>query len=534
MSLKRVFILLRGVTFIVSSILFLSACSSNTPEFSMPKKESITTLPKGKAPLLKYLSNTDKKLGNKTALYSLFGPHDAFAAKLFLVDHATTSLDVQYYLYQDDMIGKVFSAHLYMAAERGVHVRILVDDMSTSGKDDKFEKLASHPNIELRLFNPNRLRTSMRNVALLLDVNKLGRRMHNKALIADGAAAIIGGRNIGDVYYAFSKETLFLDYDALLIGSEIPDIYEEFDIYWNSEQSVSSKEILVHNDESSKRLFMEKIQKDLAVFSRTERSKAVSKSDFYKKIANNTLQLTVTDDTDFYYDHPSKISTNEDDDTYHISSQIDEDLKRVDKSIIIISPYFIPSKEMMQRIKSMRARGVKVTIVTNSLSSTDVFAVYSAYKGYIKTLVTIGVDLYEVKSNSYKKYMKRKKVQYVPSIALHTKMMILDDDRLVIGSANMDPRSDKLNTEIMMIVSSKKVVKEASARLDVLLNLRYLYKLSWGLYPEDEDDIMPYHGPVWHTKEKGIDKTYYTPPHTGYFKKIGTDLVSLLPIKGYL
>ena len=327
------------MTFIVSSILFLSACSSHTPEFSMPKKKSSTKLPKGKAPILKYLNNTDKKLGNKTALYSLFTPHDAFAAKLFLVDHAKTSLDVQYYLYHDDMIGKVFSAHLYMAAERGVNVRILVDDMSTSGKDDKFEKLASHPNIELRLFNPNRLRTSMRNVALLLNVNKLGRRMHNKALIADGAAAIIGGRNIGNAYYAFSKEMMFFDYDALLIGSEITDIYEEFDIYWNSEQSVSSKEILVHNDESSKRIFMDKIQKDLAVFSRTERSKAVAKSDFYKKIANNTLQLTVTDDTDFYYDYPSKISTSEDDDKYHISSQIDEDLKRIDKSLTIVYTY---------------------------------------------------------------------------------------------------------------------------------------------------------------------------------------------------
>ena len=189
---------------------------------------------------------------------------------------------------------------------------------------------------------------------------------------------------------------------------------------------------------------------------------------------------------------------------------------------------------MMQRRKVLRARDVKVTIITNSLSSTDVFAVYSAYKSYIKVLVNMGVDLYEVKSNSYKKYMKSKKMEHLPSMSLHTKMMILDDDRIVIGSANMDPRSDKLNTEIMMIVSSEKVVKEANVQLDKVLNLRYLYKLSWGVYPKEEDDIMPYHGPVWHTKEKGIEKIYYTPPHTGYFKKIGTDIVSLFPIKGYL
>ncbi len=211
----------------------------------------MTKLPKGKAPLLNYLRKTDKALANRSAFYPLSDPTDAFAARLFLIDNATTSLDVQYYIYEDDRIGKVFTAHLLMAAQRGVKVRILVDDMITSGKDEEWEKLALHPNIKLRLFNPNRLRTSFPNIALLLDVNHLGRRMHNKALISDGAATIIDGRNIGNVYFASSKETLFIDYDILVIGKVLPDIYEEFDIYWNSKEAVPSKEVFAYDDPKS-------------------------------------------------------------------------------------------------------------------------------------------------------------------------------------------------------------------------------------------------------------------------------------------
>ncbi len=531
---KQYFIYLLNIIITGSITFFLSACSHKAAQAPVSKQESMTKLPKGKAPLLNYLGKTDKKLTNYSAFYPLHQPTDAFAARLFLVDNATTSLDVQYYIYEDDRIGKVFTAHLLLAAQRGVKVRILIDDLSTSGKDEEWEKLALHPNIELRLFNPNKLRTSFRNIALLLDINRLGRRMHNKALIADGAAAIIGGRNIGNVYFASSKETLFIDYDILAIGKVIPDIYKAFDLYWNSKEAEPSQEVFIYNDTKSYLAAKKDLEDELKAFSKSPVGKAIIKSDFNQKIARKKLKLTVAKRTDFYYDHPSKVNTDEKDDSTHISTQISEDLKHIQNDLIIISPYFIPSNEMMARLKILRKRGIRVTIITNSLASTDVFLVYGGYKGSIKALVEMDVKLYELKPHSFKKFLRTKKWINYRSLSLHTKMMILDDNRLGIGSANIDPRSDKLNTEILMVVSSEKLAKEQRERLDEIINLENLYQLSWGKYPNAFDEDVTHYGPIWHTIEEGKAKTYYAPPHTGFWKKLGTDISSLLPIKGYL
>ena len=516
-----------GITF------FLSACSHKIPEASAHKQTSVTKLPKDKVLLLAYLDKTDQALANNSAFYSLIAPTDAFAARLFLIDHATTSLDVQYYIYKADTIGQVFSAHLLMAAHRGVKVRILMDDLTTTGKDEQWQKLASHPNIELRLFNPNTLRTSFRNLALLFNVNSLGKRMHNKSLIADGSAAIIGGRNIGDVYFASSAQTLFLDYDVLITGKVVPDIYNAFDIYWNSKESVPSEDVLDNNNQSH---FADNqdLKNGIKLFNESPAGKAILNSDFNRKIAQKNLQLIVAKQTDFYYDHPSKVSTDEKDNKTHISVQISEDFKHIKDDLIVISPYFIPSDEMMLRFKALREKGIKVTIITNSLASTDVFPVYGGYQEYIKPLVEMGVKLYELKPNSFKKILSKTEWANPNSISLHTKMIIIDNSRLGIGSANIDPRSDKLNTEILMIVSSEKLAKEERKELDKVMKLKNFYQLSWGKYPNMFDEDITQYGPIWHTLEDGEKKVYYAPPHVGFWKHLGTDIFSLLPIKGYL
>ena len=531
---KRYFISFSKLIIGLSIILLLSACSQKKPQSPVHKEESVTQIPKGEASLLMHLKKTNTALADKSAFYPLPQPTDAFAARLFLIDHATTSLNVQYYIYEDDTIGKVFAAHLLMAAQRGVKVRILLDDLSTSGKDAEWEKLTLHPNIKLRLFNPNKLRTSFRNIALLMDVNRLGRRMHNKALIADGSAAIIGGRNIGDVYFASGTETLFVDYDILTIGKIMPEINEQFDIYWNSTEAVPSKEVFAYDDPKLRDIVKKDLDEELKDFRDTPVGKAINNANFNQKIAQNDLQLIVAKRTDFYYDHPTKVNTNENDNSTHISSQISEDLKHIKDDLVIISPYFIPSDQMIQNLKMLRERGVEVTILTNSLASTDVFLVYGGYKGYIKTLVEMGVNLYELKPHSFRKFLRTKEWINKQSLSLHTKLMILDQDRLGIGSANIDPRSDKLNTEILMIVNSKILAEDQRKKLKEVINKKNLYKLSWGQYPHDfeEDDIE--YGPIWHTIEDDEKKIYYAPPHTGFWKKIGTDLSSLLPIKGYL
>ena len=262
-------------------------------------------------------------------------------------------------------------------------------------------------------------------------------------------------------------------------------------------------------------------------------AKSIKQSNFTQKIKNNTLTLTVAKESHFYYDPPSKVSTNENNDALHITQQVTKDLKNVEHHIIIISPYFIPSDEMLMSIQKMRRKNIKVSIITNSLASTDVFAVYGGYKDAIKPLVEMGVDLYEIKGDRFKKQLKKKKKKNISHISLHTKMMVVDDERLMIGSANLDPRSDKLNTEYFMVISSDKLAKEHRESLEKILNMNYMYKVSWGKHPYDGDNSIT-DGPIWKTLENGKIKTYYTPPKTSWFKMIGADLTSLLPVKGYL
>jgi len=513
-------------------LLLLNGCKEHTP---LPETTMVSTTQTLKnSPLMHYLKKTDRPIGKKSAFYPLSMPDDAFAARIFLIDHAKVSLDVQYYIYEDDLAGKIFSAHLLKAAQRGVKVRILLDDISTAGKDHALAMLAYHPNIQLRLFNPNHLRRAFRNFALLLDVNTLGRRMHNKMLVADGAAAIIGGRNIGDVYFTTLQETLFLDYDILCTGSVVPQLYHAFDLYWNNPQSVPSSKILSSSDTQTRyHNMIETLDDDLKSFSQSRLGKKLFQAPFYRTVQSKQLTLIVAEHSNLYYDHPNKILTPESNTTYHISAQVDKGLERVEHDVIIISPYFIPSQIMLSEIQKLRQRDINVTIITNSLASTDVFPVYGGYKESIKPLLKMGVTLYELKPHSLKPYTVKKKLPKVFRTSLHTKMIIIDNSRLIVGSANLDPRSDKLNTEIVLFISSKKLARQQRKELDPIINLHHFYKLTWEEHPIDEEGRI-YQGPVWHTIENGKKKVYYYPPKAALWKRLGTDIISLFPIKGYL
>ena len=520
-----------------SAMLVLVGCSTTEPTFKVIHEPSKTLVVKGDTSLKRHLHKTDKKLSNNSAFYSLDLPVDALAARLFLIDHAKKSLNVQYYIYEDDTIGKIFSGHLLLAAKRGVKVRILLDDLSTSGKDEALQKLALHPNVELRLFNPNKLRTSFRNLALLFNINSLGKRMHNKSLIVDGYAAIIGGRNIGDVYFAATDETLFLDYDVLSIGKVVPEISHAFDVYWNSEQAIPLAEVIGKSDvkyQEIEKEFSQQLSKGLEKFEKSRFGLAVKNAKFSKKIRSKTLFLTVSSHADLYYDEPSKVANDENDNTTHISKKLSKDLREVESNLIVISPYFIPSDEMMERMKYLRKKGVKITIVTNSLASTDVSPVYAGYQGYIKALVSMGIDLYELKPHSFTKLLEKKELKKIPRLSLHTKMIIMDKNILAVGSANIDPRSDKLNTELLMVITSKSLTQEESKNLKDVLNLNNFYKLSWGEYPKQFTEDPVQFGPIWYTIEEGNEKYYYERPEVGFFKALGTDMMSVLPIKGYL
>ena len=518
--------------FLLSSLLssFFYGCSTISP--TSKQIHTLLDTSKKDSQILKYFPHKGINLSHDSAFYSLQDPKDAFASRLFLLDHAKRSIDVQYYIYENDNTGLFFSYRLLKAADRGVKIRILLDDLSSTSLDRELRIISEHKNIELKLFNPNKLRSTFRNLALLFNIDSLGKRMHNKSLIIDGNVAIVGGRNIGDVYFAADDDVLFFDYDVLSIGKIVPKIVHQFDTYWHSKQAIPAKEILEGRFTQKEKIKVEKkFQKKIENFTQNSFGEALKGSDFYQKVHKNGIKFNKAKYAHLYYDYPAKVDSDEEDKKTHISSQIKDDFKLVKRKVTIISPYFIPSADMLESLREMCARGVKVTIITNSLASTDVFPVYSGYRWYIKDLVDMGVNLYELKPQSFKKYTKSKKWLKTNRTSLHTKMIVIDSHRLIVGSANIDPRSSKLNTELLLVIDSQQMAKDMQDRLDSITTMDNFYKLSWGAYPlEEEDNGLASYGPIWNDSKK----VYYSPPKSSYFRTLGTDLLSILPIEGYL
>jgi len=526
---------LRYICFIFSFLIsfILLGCGTKTPSvasYQKHTKPSINYNPKNIQTLLHYTLST-----NQSAFYPLDDPRDAFSARIYLIDHSTNSIDVQYYIYEDDISGAIFSYHLLQAAKRGVNVNILIDDLDTSGKDKAWLLLTMHPNIHLKLFNPIYFRKTLRFAKLAFNIDSLGKRMHNKALIIDDSVAIIGGRNIGNIYYATGDDTLFLDFDMLCAGEIVKDIKEMFLVFYHSHQAEEATAIL------DAKISQKEIQKEEKIlismvkqFKQTSIADAMLHSEFIQKVQTFTLELSLAD-AQFYYDLPQKVKANPTQKSYSIAHKIDQEIYKIQKEILIISPYFIPTKKMMEKFIYLRKKGIKITVITNSLASNDVFLVYSGYQKYIYQLLNIGVKLYELKPQSFHRLKKQKRWLTQNKVSLHTKLMILDKRYIGLGSANLDPRSIELNTEIFMIIDSKKLALELLQKTKKSIISDDFIKVTWGEIPVPYTlkDIK-FYGPIYKTTENGKEKTYYNPPYSGFFKTLGTNILSYFPIEGYL
>ena len=476
---------------------------------------------------------TDAPLAGRSAFRLLSEPADAYAARLYLVDHARKTLDVQYYIFKDDRIGNDFLYHLYLAAERGVKVRILLDDLTTTGEDTDWAMAACHPNIELKIFNPNPWRRFFRNVALVLGIETLGKRMHNKALVADGQAAIVGGRNIGDEYFLRGSPVMFIDADVVAVGAVVPKIAEAFEIYWRSEQAVAADEVLEGAfDAKTLRDALKSFLAENEAFENSDAFAPVRMAPFLRPDARTALPFTVARDAWFYYDLPEKVSGAE---ASFLSRRLRRDIEGAKERLVLVSPYFIPTGRMLERLEAARRRGVEVTVVTNSLASTDVAVVYSGYRKYIEPLLKMGVRLYEVKPVPLPEAKISREERRQRRMSLHTKMVVIDKERLVVGSANVDPRSAKLNTEYLLEIDAPPLVAQVDAQLASVIDETRLYRLAWEHYPAwAANGDEGYEGPVWITKERDEEVRYYRPPGVGFFKRLGIGLFGLLPVEGQL
>jgi cardiolipin synthase C len=462
---------------------------------------------------------------------------DAFVARLALAEVAERSLDVQYYIWHDDTTGRLLTAALLRAADRGVRVRVILDDIGTSPDDARLLLLDAHPNIELRLFNPVATR-SARMLGFIVDPARGNRRMHNKSFTADNQATIVGGRNIGDEYFEARADLDFGDLDVLAVGDVVNEVSTSFDLYWNSAATYPIRALSKAEVSAAE---LDAVRSALTAFVGSQRGEAYAQALRTSgltqqlragKLAFNAAQMRVL------ADDPAKVEQDEPDKSAYLLPQMLPEFTALSREFVLVSPYFVPGDNGVENLKRLRARGVRVRILTNSLAATDVTAVHAGYAKYRRALLEAGIELYEVKASARRADPKAAEAQPAAAptkhtltgssrASLHAKTMIFDCRRLFVGSMNVDPRSVFTNTEIGIMIDAPAVAAEACAQLTQGLPLN-TYRVE--LQPQPDGGARL----AWVTTEDGREVRLAEEPEASAWRKFQAWLFSLLPIEPLL
>jgi len=464
----------------------------------------------------------------ESGFYLLENNVDAFTARLNLINQAQQTLDLQYYSFHGDVSGKLIAQALIKAADRGVRVRVLLDDIDTLGADESIKILNAHPSIEIRIFNPFYFRGLLRYLEFIVDLSRVGRRMHNKVIIADNSLAIVGGRNISDVYFSADPDSLFLDIDLLSLGNVVINISISFDEYWNSRWSVPVSILYgrpkIRYALNKIKVILKKYQDEIK---QLDYVKTIQSSDLAKNKSMSELPF-IWSKAKLFYDLPDKISPDSN------GSQLKESLHDVftmaKEQLTIISPYFVPGKEGVKWFENLINKGIEVNIFTNSLAATDVTAVHAGYAAYRHALLELGVNLFELKATAYVMDRKRFKILRADSRAsLHAKIVIIDKSQLFMGSPNMDPRSADLNTEVGLFVDNKELSNQLLNLFADISSGKNSYRIMLDKGNESNKSAL-----IWQSEEGGELRQFTSEPKVGLFRKLKVYFFSWLPIEHLL
>jgi putative cardiolipin synthase len=445
---------------------------------------------------------------------------EAFIVRLALADLAERSLDMQYYVWDGDTTGRIIVDHVMRAADRGVRVRLLVDDPFYKASDSVKACLDAHPNVEIRLFNPltNR-RWSI--LDFIFDFGRVNRRMHNKLMVSDNAAAIVGGRNIGDIYYGVNTIANYRDLDVLAVGPVVRDLSGVFDQFWNSPSTVPIAAIVDRGHGAA----------DLdGILVRLR--EAVAAADYPYPIDQDLDQL-VAEGTELrndlvwahgqiIADDPKTVARGKESDD--VIQFIRGRIAKLKQELLVESPYFVLPAGAQATVKALHERNVRVRVLTNSLASNDMLPAHSGYAKTRRRLLENGMELYELRPDTdafrpgWSLRSKRS------SAALHTKAMAFDGEAVFIGSFNLDPRSAVINTEAGLYIESPELAKRLTAYM------------ATGVVPANSYRVLldPNREIVWETLRDGKWVRYQDEPETGFRRRFVADLLKLFPIDSQL
>lgn len=500
--------------------LVLAACAGSLPPLEQrtvsqslsPAEARATTMGQAISPLA-------AEHPEQSGILPIVNARDAFASRKILAEAAEQTLDVQYYIWSNDKTGILLLDALLDAAERGVRVRLLLDDLNTRPLDDKLALLHAHPNIEVRLFNPFLNRNS-RALGFVTDFNRANRRMHNKSFTADSMATIIGGRNIGDKYFGTGDDILFADLDVLAIGSVVEDVSRDFDRYWASSSTFPAHLIIDEVSPGEVQRLQEqarRVERDPAAAAFV---RAIRDSDFYRQLLNQELDF-IWAETRMVSDSPAKgLGLARGDDL--IVDQLSEAIGEPQELLELVSPYFVPTRAGVDALLQLVEQGIEVSVLTNSLEATDVAIVHAGYAKWRKELLEGGVRLYEMQRLHPEVHLAdEERLGRFASAAssLHAKTFSIDRERVFIGSLNFDPRSAQLNTELGFVIESPKLAQA----IDDVFNEQALYRAY--------EVRLSYSGRLyWLERRPGHVLRHDTEPGTTAWQRNSVRLLSWLPI----
>ena len=442
----------------------------------------------------------------------------ALAARIALADLAEKSLDVQYYIWESDPTGRILTERLLRAAERGVRVRVLVDDINLSGRDARIAAFDAHPNIEIRIFNPFEHR-GFRLIDFATDLARVNHRMHNKIMIMDNALSLVGGRNIGAHYFQSHAVSNFRDLDIVGAGPIVRETSNVFDRFWNGPWSVPVAK-LVDRSYTAKdhRSAVEAIRSEIEVdnYPLPIDTDVQNLLDRLDEIFANFVWAP----GQIIWEEPSKVF--EDDSTGHMNEALHRRMQDLEQELLIESDYFVPRDRGIKAAKNLQERGVKVRVLTNSLSANDVLAAHAGYSKYRKDLLRAGVELYELRP--FPGPVDKKIISAESKSALHTKAIVFDREAVFIGSFNLDPRSANINTEAGLYVESPELAQQVIEYMDEGVEPENAFRVLL----DDDGDLR------WVIERDGLRLDYDKDPNSAWYQRWAAGLIRVLPVEKQL
>jgi putative cardiolipin synthase len=500
----------------LAAVLLLSACAIPLKPQPQPQPESISL---SAGPVSAAWEPLHSNLPDDRVT-SWFDIHDigpeALRWRLAMIDTATTSIDAQYFIWKNDAVGSLLLGRVLQAADRGVRVRLLIDDSFLAGEDEIMLAADAHPNVEMRIFNPFQVRSSSmlaRFIENLNDFERTNHRMHNKLLIADGKTAIVGGRNIADEYFGFDRELNFRTFDVLTTGKILPEITAAFDIYWNSGWAFPIT-VVDHKQAGEEDLaqLRQELRANAAVLDAWLAASDTDPQNWPERWAELAGTM-LPGAAGILQDNPNFEGTTP---PVQAADHILKIFRKTSEEVMSVSAYLVPSESLLQIVRELSDRGVRIRALTNSLASNNHIAAHTAYRHRRKQILEAGVELHELRPDAAERIYYEAPGFTAGQVGLHAKILVLDKRLVFVGTINTDPRSMILNTEVSLMVDSPELAEGILAAFAA----DFSPDNSWRVELGDEGSM------TWHSSDGELAQQ----PAGGIWRRMGDIFYGLFPI----